>query len=251
MAARLAVAGFLAADEEAAQLVERAGGDDALLEALVSRRLTGEPLAWITGSTVFCGVRVQIDPGVYVPRWHTEVIARRAIECLPHGGVLVDVCTGSGAIAAAVGAHRADATVVGCDIDERAVVCARRNGVTVYRGDLLTPLPRRLHRRADVITAVVPYVPTPDLPFLQRDTFVFESALAYDGGPDGIRELRRTVRQAVRFLRRQGTLLLELGGGEAGLIRADLERHGYAFTDVIRDADGDVRGIEATLFAAR
>lgn len=251
MAARLAGGGFLAAEEEAAQLVEHAGDDDALLEALIARRLTGEPLAWITGGTLFCDVRVLVDPGVYVPRWHRELLAWRAIERVPDGGVAVDACTGSGAIAVALHAHRPDASVIACDIDDHAVACARRNGVTVYQGDLFAPLPRELQDSVDLITAVVPYVPTPELPFLQRDTFSFESALAYDGGPDGTRLLRRTIREAVPLLRHGGTLLLELGGAQPGMIAADLKRHGYGRTDIITDADGDVCGVEATLTAER
>lgn len=247
LAARLAVAGFLAAEDEAAQLVERAGEDGARLETLVGRRLTGEPLAWITGTTVFCDVPVGVDAGVYVPRWHTELLGWRAIERLRDDGTAIDACTGSGAIAVALRAHCPGARVVACDIDAHAVACARRNGVEAYQGDLFAPLPDRFEGSVDVVTAVVPYVPTTELPFLQRDTFAFESALAYDGGPGGTRLLRRAVREAVRFLRPGGTLLLELGGNQADTIAPDLERNGYVRTEVISDSDGDVRGIEATL----
>jgi release factor glutamine methyltransferase len=247
LAALLARGGFVAAEEEAEELLARAAGDGELLDALVARRLTGEPLAWITGSVAFCGLEIHVDPGVYVPRWQSEPLARRAVERLPPDGTAIDLCTGAGAIAATLLAHRPEARVVASDIDERAVACAKANGVEVYRGDLFAPLPRTLERSVDVVVGVVPYVPTPDLPLLQRDTFTFESALSYDGGPDGTEILRRVLTGSPRFLRGGGALLLELGGRQAGALGDDLARLGYVDVNVLVDEDGDVRGIEATL----
>jgi release factor glutamine methyltransferase len=242
----LAAEGFVAAEEEADELLARAGGDAELLEALVARRLTGEPLAWITGTVTFCGLEIRVDPGVYVPRWQTEQLALRAVERLPEHGSAIDVCTGSGAIAATLMARRPGARVVASDLDARAVACARSNGVEAYQGDLLAPLPAR---RVDLVVGVVPYVPTPDLPLLQRDTFAFESPLSYDGGADGLGLLRRVVADAIGFLRPGGALLLELGAGQPEQLAGDLERHGYGDIAILRDEDDDVRGIEATLMS--
>ncbi len=247
LAARLSSAGFIAAEEEAEQLLARAAGDLMLLDSLIGRRLTGEPLAWIIGGVSFCGVQIRVDPGVYVPRWQSEPLARRAVERLPAAGAAIDLCTGSGAIARVLTGERPSARIVASDIDERAVACAAANGVEVYRGDLFTPLPRSLEGRVDVVVGVVPYVPTPALPMLQRDTFAFESALAYDGGRDGTEILRRVLRDSPRFLRRGGALLLELGGEQANALRDDLARLGYLDVTVLVDDEGDVRGIEATL----
>src|SRR4051812_49893341 len=105
LATLLAGAGFVAAEDEAEELLARAGGDVELLGSLVERRLTGEPLAWITGSVSFCGLEIRVDPGVYVPRWQSEPLARRAVERLPAGGTPVDLCTGAGAVAAAPAAQ--------------------------------------------------------------------------------------------------------------------------------------------------
>ncbi len=243
LTARLAAGGFVAAGEEAAELLETAAGDAASLEAMLARRVTGEPLAWITGWAPFLGRRVAVAPGVYVPRWQTELLAQRALERLPEGGVAVDVCTGSGALAAVLGA-RAGARVLATDIAAEAVACARANGVDAYLGDLFAPLPSGLV--ADVVCGVVPYVPTGELSLLQRDTFTFETPLSYDGGPDGCAILRRALSGAARVLRPGGALLLELGGDEAALIADDLEYAGYVDVGVLRDEDGDVRGIEAT-----
>lgn len=136
---RLERAGFVAAEEDADDLLRAAAGDAERLAALVERRLTGEPLAWITGEVGFGGRTVRIDPGVYVPRWHTEELARRAAVRLPDAGVAIDACTGSGAVAAALAAARPGARVLASDLDPTAVACARTNGVDARTGDLLAP----------------------------------------------------------------------------------------------------------------
>ena len=251
LAAMLSGAGFISAEEEAEELLARAAGDLELLDSLVGRRLTGEPLAWIVGSVSFCGLEIRVDPGVYVPRWQSEPLARRAIERLPATGTAIDLCTGSGAIARTLMMKRPGVHVVASDLEERAVACAAANGVEVYRGDLFDPLPRSLEGGVDVVIGVVPYVPSRELPLLQRDTFTFESPLAYDGGPDGTQILRRVLRESPRFLRRGGGLLLELGGKQADVLRDDLARLGYIHITVLVDADGDVRGLEATLAEPR
>jgi release factor glutamine methyltransferase len=192
-------------------------------------------------------VEIRVDPGVYVPRWQSEQLARRAVDRLPATGAAVDLCTGTGAIARTLTTYRPGARVVASDSDERAVACAAANGVEVYCGDLFDPLPRTLAGRLDVVVGVVPYVPTPELPLLQRDTFTFESTLSYDGGRDGTDILRRVVADSPASLRRGGALLLELGGAQADVLGDDLARHGYVDVTVLADEDGDVRGIEATL----
>lgn len=243
--ARLAAAGFLAAEDEAAALAGAAGGEPARLDTLVARRLTGEPLAWIVGHTVFAGHRVTVTPGVYVPRPHTEAVAARAVDRLPADGVAVDACTGSGAVALTLHRARPSARVVATDLDPEAVACARGNGVEALQGDLLAPVPAELAGRVDVVVAVVPYVPTPALPLLQRDTFRFESTLAYDGGPDGAHLLRRLAADARALLRPGGHLVAELGGDQAEAIVAGWTALGYRQITVLADDDGDARAVEA------
>jgi release factor glutamine methyltransferase len=221
--------GFVAAEEEAEELVAAAQGDRARLEALVARRLTGEPLAWITGTAPFCGLWIKVDPGVYVPRWQTEELAKRAAELLPEDGTAIDLCTGAGAIPAYLKTQRPHARILATDIDPKAVACARSNGVEAYQADLFGDL-----GPADIVTAVVPYVPTPDLPLLQRDTFTFESALSYDGGPDGTAILRRVVAEAAGRVR--VALLLELGGNQVQTLGLDR-------CELILDEEGDLRGV--------
>ncbi len=97
---RLVDAGCVAAGEEADELIDAAGGDPDVLAGLVDRRSRGEPIAYLTGAVTFCGLRLFVTPGVYVPRWQSEPLARRAAGLLPSRGVAVDLCTGIGAIAA-------------------------------------------------------------------------------------------------------------------------------------------------------
>ena len=97
------------------------------------------------------------------------------------------------------------------------------------------------------MTGVVPYVPTPSLPLLQRDTFTFETTLPYDGGPDGLDIIRRVLSESPSFLRRGGAVVLEIGGDQDEALDAGLQRLGYADVEVVDDGDGGALGIEATL----
>lgn len=241
----LAAAGCVFPAEEADELLRAAGSDGRVLDASVARRRTGEPLAWITGSVRFGGIRLRVDPGVYVPRAHTEALARRAASLLPEDGIAVDLCTGSGAIAAVLRSARPGATVLATDDDPAAVACARSNGVNALLGDLDEPLPSEIARRVDVLTAVVPYVPTPDLPLLPRDVLAYEPRRALDGGPRGTSVLERVARAGVRWLRPGGRLLLELGGDQAAELTRILADAGLSETRVHRDPEGDDRAIEA------
>ncbi len=238
--------GFIAADEECRELLVYAAGNREILDAAVHRRLTGEPLAWITGRVSFCGLKIHVDPDVYVPRWLSEPLAQRAAERLPANGTAIDVCTGSGAIAVVLRSQWPSARILATDVDARAVACAAENGVDVSLGDLFAPLPDGLEGQVDVVVGVVPYVPTSELPLLQRDTFTFERPLSYDGGVDGADILRRVLVDARRFLKRGGAMLLEVGGDQADLLDGDLKRLGYIDVSTLADEDGDVRGIEAT-----
>lgn len=249
IAAALRLAGFVAADDEAAELEAHAGGDPDRIESALARRLLGEPLAWITGRVSFCGIELRVDPGVYVPRWQSEPLARRAAARLPARGVAVDLCTGCGALAAVLRSLRPEARVVATEREPVAVACAASNGVEVYAGDLLAPLPRELSGAVDVVVGIVPYVPTGSLALLARDTLSFESADAYDGGPEGIDTLLSVISGAPVLLRDGGALLLELGGDQAELLAGPLRSHGFLGVEVLRDDDGDVRGVEATFRA--
>ena len=155
----------------------------------------------------------------------------------------VDLCTGSGAIAVVLARRRPKARVVATEIDSRAAACARGNGIEVVEGDMAAGLPAALAGRVDVVTAVVPYVPGGELRLLPRDVVAFEPRRALDGGADGTVHLARAAVAAARLLRPGGSLLLELGGDQAGLLGPLLAEHGYRETELLTDEEGDPRGL--------
>ncbi len=181
-----------------------------------------------------------------MPRWQSVELARRAAARLPQDGTAIDLCTGAGAVAVALRSARPSARIVATDCDVRAVLCARANGIDATQGDLFDAVPPSLRGATDVVVAVAPYVPSPALRLLPRDTLEFEDPSHYDGGPDGTDVLRRVVLAAPGFLRRGGGLLLELGGDEDELLRPTLEQLGYDAVRTWNDEDGDLRGLEAT-----
>lgn len=167
---RLRAAGCVFADDEAALLVAEAG-TPAELAAMVDRRAAGWPLEQVVGWAEFCGRRIAVEPGVFVPRVRTECLAHHATELVRSSAhpdarplVVVDLCCASGAVGVAIAAALGDVELHACDIDPAAVHCARRNvpdiGGQVYEGDLVEPLPPRLLGRVDLLVANVPYVPT-------------------------------------------------------------------------------------------
>jgi len=241
----LAAAGCITPTDEADELLHAAGDDHAALASMLQRRIEGEPLAWITGSIRFCGLVVRVTPGVYVPRWQTEPLARRAASLLPSAGVAVDLCTGAGAVAMVLMAAAPNARVIATDVDPLAVACARSNGVDAFEGALDEPLPTTLEATVDVLTAVPPYVPTSELRFLPRDVQEREPVAALDGGPHGTEVLAEIVRRSPRWLRPGGALVLELGGDQAAALGRLLHETGFDPPEVLRDAEGDPRGIVA------
>jgi release factor glutamine methyltransferase len=239
---RLEVAGCVAAGEEAEELVA-AAPDAATLEAWVRRRERGEPLAWITGTTWFCGRPLAVDAGLYVPRFQTEELAARAAALLPPGGRAVDLCTGAGAVAAHLTAEVPGAVVVGVDLDLRAAACARRNRVLAVVGDVGHPPLRP--GAFDLVTAVAPYVPTGALRLLPADVQHYEPRAALDGGPDGLDLVRQVVAAAARLLGPGGWLLVEVGGEQDAALAPTLAAAHFAPGEPWHDEDGDLRGVAA------
>ncbi len=250
VARELALGGCVAATEEADALLRASGEGVGPIEELVARRLRGEPLAWITGWVRFCDLAIRVDPGVFVPRPHSETLARRAASLLPAAGIAVDLCTGSGAVAAVLRSARPRSTVAGTDVDPVAVACAGRNGVRALLGDLDAPLPRSWRGRIDVVTAVAPYVPTEELHLLPRDVLAHEPRHALDGGPGGTAMLARAVDAAARWLRPGGTMILEIGGDQAEALKVRMQEIGLSEIRVHRDDDGRDLAMEALRPAA-
>ncbi|MBW3667793.1 MAG: methyltransferase [Actinobacteria bacterium] len=238
-------AGFVAAEEDAADLLA-AAGDDMELEALLARRLAGEPTAWIVGHVDFLGIPVRVRPGVYVARWKSEQVARHAVSHLPVTGIAVDLCTGSGALAAFLRHARPRARVVATDIDAAAVACALDNGIEAHLGDLFEPLPPALRARVDVVVAVPPYVPDDMLALLPRDVARREPAHALAGGLGGLDVVERVVAAAGGWLRPGGALVVEAGIDQMDRVAGRMEDHGLVVDRVVEDGDGDPCGVCAT-----
>lgn len=244
---RLRAAGCVFAEEEAELLVS-AAADAAELSSMVERRVAGLPLEYLLGWADFCGLRVAVTPGVFVPRARTALLVRRAAALANRpGAVVVDLCCGSGAvgaaIAAAVGASSGGPIrLYAVDVNATAVDCARRNlapiGGRVYRGDLYTPLPARLRRGIDVLVANVPYVPTGMLPLLAPEARLHEPRVALDGGPDGLDLVRRVAAEAADWLAPDGHLLIETSARQADAAAAILARGGLR-ARVVSDEDLD------------
>ena len=218
--ARLRAAGCVFAEDEARLLMSAARTPDEL-DAMVERRAAGLPLEQVLGWAEFCGLRIAVAPGVFVPRRRTEFLVRQAAALARPGAVIADLCCGVGAIAAALAAMVDRAEVHAADIDPVAVQCARQNVPGhVYQGDLYEPLPPGLRGRVGVLVANVPYVPTGEIGFLSLEARLHEPLVALDGGEDGLDVLRRVAAGAPGWLAPGGHLLIETSERQAPLAEA-------------------------------
>ena len=226
----LRAAGCVFAEDEARLLLATAQTPGEL-SAMVGRRVDGLPLEHVLGWAEFCGLRIAVDPGVFVPRRRTEFLVGRAVDLVgrrPHA-VIVDLCCGTGAVAAALLAALDQPEVHAADIDPAAVRCARRNlpdPGRVYEGDLFDPLPVGLAGRIDLLVVNAPYVPTGEIGFLPPEARLHEPLVALDGGADGLDIQRRVTGAAARWLAPGGRLLIETSERQAPLTVDAFARHG-------------------------
>ena len=228
----------------------------ATLRDLIRRRLTREPVAYIAGRRGFhaLGLDLRVDPRVLIPRPETEHLVDWLLEGLPFAPSpvhVLDVGTGSGAIALAIKHARRDVLVTACDRSDDAIAVARDNAgrlaldITLHRSDLLGDL-ERPEFGWDAIAANLPYIPTGDLTGLQPEVLRFEPRLALDGGPDGLDLVRRLVDTSPDVLAPGGKLLLEIGIGQADETRAVLARRGFVDIATRRDLGGIERVVTGT-----
>jgi release factor glutamine methyltransferase len=233
---RLRDAGCVYAEAEAALLIEHAS-DPVVLDAIVARRVAGEPLEQLLGWVDFDGLRLAVGPGAFVPRQRTVGLARRAIMDLPDGGVLVDLCAGVGAVAAWVAHRRPDATVVAAELDQVPAGFAETNLPTgsVVVGDLFDPLPTALRGRVDVLTANAPYVPSDQVALMPSEARDHEPLIALDGGADGVDLHRRIVAGAAAWLTPTGRLLIESTAPQIALLAPALAAAGLRGEAIVID----------------
>jgi release factor glutamine methyltransferase len=215
---RLRAAGCVFAEDEAHLLIS-AAATPYDLAAMVERRAAGLPLEYVIGWAEFCGLRIAVEPGVFVPRHRTELLVRQAAARARSGAVVVDLCCGAGALGVALAASLGRIELHATDIDPAAVRCARLNlgaaGGHVYEGDLYQPLPADLRGRVDLLVANVPYVPTGEIALLPREARLYEARWALDGGEDGLDVLRRVAAEAAGWLAPGGHLLVETSAAQA------------------------------------
>ncbi|WP_269939201.1 putative protein N(5)-glutamine methyltransferase [Arthrobacter sp. HY1533] len=241
----LRLAGCVFAEEEAAILLESAR-TDAELAMMLARRIEGQPLEHIVGWAQFCGFRVKVAPGVFVPRRRSEFLVEQALAALAGRAgrpVVLDLCCGSGAVGVAI-ARSLAAAATGCelhaaDVDPAAVVCATANlapfGGSAHCGDLFAALPQELRGGIDLIAANAPYVPAGAIAFMPQEARLHEPERALNGGADGLDLHRRIAREASQWLRPGGSLLLESSARQAPLSAAILASCGLTVTIASHD----------------
>lgn len=240
-----------------------AGGDDATavdtFEALLVRRLTHEPLAYILGRREFYGLTLEVGEGTLVPRPETETLVEAtlaAIRAHPRASRLVrvaDIGTGSGAIACAIGRHSPNTKIFATDSSTAALQWAGRNmrrlGLSerfvLLAGDLLEPLSEPI----DVLVANLPYVPTEEFEALPPAIREHEPRTAVEGGTTGTELIERLLEQLPAHLADDASaVLLEVGAGQAGYVA---QRLGAALADATVRTHRDLRGIRRVVEARR
>jgi len=253
---RLRTAGCVWAEDEARLLLEAAAGAE--LEALLARRVAGEPLEQVLGWAGFAGLRLAVEPGVFVPRRRTGLLLDLAEAALAAATddddvavpapVVVELCCGVAAVATALLHRSPGLDVVASDLDPAAVRCARRNlgpRALVVEGDLFGGLPARLRGQVDVLVANAPYVPTGAIATMPPEARLHESPLALDGGADGLDLHRRIAASAGEWLSPTGTVLVETSVRQALATSALFTAAGLDAT-VERDDELDATAVRVT-----
>jgi release factor glutamine methyltransferase len=217
---------------------------------MVGRRASGLPLEQVVGWAEFHGLRIAVDPGVFVPRRRSEFLVDTAIALLPappQRRVVVDLCCGTGALGLATAAALPGTELPGtelpgtelpgtelhaADLDPAAVACARRNvepaGGRVYQGDLFAPLPDSLRGRIGIVICNAPYVPTDEIAFMPPEAREHEARVALDGGADGLAILRRVSAETPAWLAPGGFLIVETSERQAPSMVAAMTGAGLA-----------------------
>lgn len=217
----------------------------ALVQALFARRCSGEPLAYMLGEREFWGLAFKVSPAVLIPRPETELLVELALGRLPlqQAARVLDLGTGSGAVAIAVAHERPGVELTAIDVSADALAVARSNAsrhgvhVAFAQGDWFAALAGRTGMRFDLILGNPPYIAAAD-PHLAQGDLPHEPAQALAAGPDGLEAIRRIVAQAGSHLAPGGWLLLEHGFDQASACRALFEQAGFAEIRTWRDLAG-------------
>jgi release factor glutamine methyltransferase len=247
----LRAAGCVYAEEEARILTDAATAARPL-GLLLERRAAGEPLEYIVGWAGFCGLRICVRPGVFVPRRRSEFLAECAVDVVnavrarsevPSGTTRVlDMCCGTGAIGLAVATRSCGVELFAADDSSLAVECARENLAAVqgevHQGDLFDALPQAVRNGFDVIVASPPYVPSSRIARLPAEARAYEPLSTLDGGPDGTDVQRRILESAGAWLRTPGFVVMESGPDVANTIARIGRDNGFT-AEIRRDGERD------------
>lgn len=215
---KLRESGSVFAEEESHLLISTSQTWDELT-VRVDKRVGGLPLEYILGWTEFCGLRIVVEPGVFVPRRRTEFLVQQAIAVARlNGNIVVDLCCGPGAIGVAILSALDRSELYAVDIDPSAVTCARLNVHAlgqVYEGDLYEPLPSVLHGCIDILVANAPYVPTAAIDMMPQESRLYEPMVALDGGKEGLDVQHRVIAEAALWLAPHGNFIMETSERQA------------------------------------
>ncbi|WP_374454032.1 class I SAM-dependent methyltransferase [Nocardioides sp.] len=227
-----------------------------LLAALVERRITGSPLAHLTGRQSFMGVELLAGPEALVPRVETEILGRTALDLVrrTEGSLVIDLCTGAGNLAAGLAVVEPGVMIHAADLSTAAVGLARANmlfidaadRVQVHEGDLFDALPASLHGTADVVICNPPYISSAKVGEMPAEISEHEPRLAFDGGSLGLSIVGRLVQEAPTWLRPGGWLCFEIGLGQGPYWQKRVLRFpGWAEVGSVEDDEGNVRVVTA------
>jgi release factor glutamine methyltransferase len=248
IARRLATAGVPSPEADARLLLRYA--DPARLEELVARRVAREPLQLLLGSVGFRYLDLEVRPGVFIPRPETEVLVGQAIARTPDGGLVVEPCTGAGAVAIAIATEASPRAVHAIDRSPAAVELARANAascgaeITVHEGDLLEPLPGSLRGRVDVLVSNPPYIAAAEMAGFEPEVG-WDPPEALVSGPTGFELTDRLTAAALEWLAPGGWLLLETDDARAAETADRARAAGLIETDVVEDLAGRPRVVVA------
>lgn len=231
---------------------------EAAINALVERRLSGEPLAYILGEWDFYDLRhLVVNRHVLIPRPETEMLAERAIEIARGSGDharALDLCCGTGCIGLTIAKHAPNCRVVLADISEEALNVARKNmtltglsgQITTFHADALSD-PPSLIWDFNLIVCNPPYIRSADMETLDHSVKDFEPALALDGGPDGLEFYRNVAKKWRKAMRSTCILLFEVGYDQADDVADILAKNGYRNIKKHKDAYGVWRAVEGSV----
>lgn len=250
------------AHQEARWLIEAATGapfpatgyfeDDVRQKAneLVGRRIAGEPLQYVTGIAGFRRLEVSVGPGVFVPRPETEVLVDHVMGRLPEGGTIVDLGTGSGAIALTIADERPDVRVIATEASAEALRWAHLNRsklgsrVELLEGDLFRPLPEDLRGQIDVVVSNPPYIADDERTALPNDVLDHEPHIALFSGVEGTSIIEQIVHAAPGWLRHGGWLLIEISPHLQTVVPRIMRREGFDEVDIHPDLAQRPRVVE-------